>query len=68
MDTYTVVYQILLLLVPVLGIVLTCYQLYKEMRKKDHTKEESEPSVSVRLAHLDEADVDIHVSVRNSKK
>lgn len=59
METLTLIVVILQVLGAVLGIVLRCYQLYKETKKEDNTKEKSEPSVTIRVAHLDENAVDI---------
>lgn len=59
METLTLIVVILQVLGAVLSIVLRCYQLYKETKKEDNTKKESEPSVCVRVAHLDENAVDI---------
>lgn len=63
METLTLIVVILQVLGAVLSIVLRCYQLYKETRKKDQNdhidpaKEESEPSVCVRVAHFNGIDI-----------
>lgn len=59
METLTFIVVILQVLGAVLGIVLRCYQLYKETKKEDNTKEKSEPSVCVRVAHFDKDGIDI---------
>ncbi len=65
METLSIVVVILQVLGAVLGIVLRCYQLYKEARKKDQNdhidpaKEKSEPSITVRVAHFDKNAIDI---------
>lgn len=64
MDTYSIVLCILQALVPILGIVLACYQLRKEKRNDDHTNEKSEPSASPRPAHLHELDIGLSFHVR----
>ncbi len=62
METLTLVVVILQVLGAVLSIVLRCYQLRNEARKKDQTnsaKEKSEPSATIRVAHLSESGLDI---------
>lgn len=63
MSILSIVVLILQALGAILGIVLRCYQLHKETRKNDDTKEKSEPSVSVRVAHLDGVDVEISIHI-----
>ena len=65
METLTFIVVILQILGAVLGIVLRCYQLYNEARKKDQNdridpaKEKSEPSATIRVAHLSKSGLDI---------
>lgn len=57
METLTLIVVILQVLGAVLSIVLRCYQLYKETKKEDNTKKESEPSIAVRVAHFNGIDI-----------
>ena len=63
METLTFIVVILQVLGAVLGIVLRCYQLRNEARKKDQNdhidpaKEKSEPSIAVRVAHFNGIDI-----------
>lgn len=59
METLSIVVVILQALGAILAIVLRCYQLYKATKKEDNTKEKSEPSASIRVAHLGNDAIDI---------
>lgn len=62
METLSIVVVILQALGAILAIVLRCYQLRQVTRKNDQTnstKEKSEPSASIRVAHLGNDAIDI---------
>ena len=62
METLTLVVVILQVLGAVLSIVVQCYILRSEARKKNQTesaKEKSEPSITAKVAHFDKDGIDI---------